>query len=227
MKKRIYNTLAVNLTKLKNRFEWRSFWSDIKEALAGTEKDFTQISLKRAVFLLSIPMVLEMVMESAFAITDIYFVSRLGTHAIAAVGITESMMTIIYAIAFGISMATTALISRRIGEKNNSEAAKDGLQSIITAVIISLMIAVPGMVFAEKFLTLMGAGSEIVNHYSSYTMIMFGGNIVIMLLFICNAVFRGAGDAAIAMRVLFIANGLNIILDPLLIYGIGPFPKWV
>jgi putative MATE family efflux protein len=224
MKKHKYFSIAITLNSLLNHAGRRSIWTDIKEALTGTEKDFTQISLRKAVFLLSIPMVMEMVMESAFAITDIYFVSRLGTDAIATVGITESMMSIIYAIAFGISMATTALISRRIGEKNPVEAAKEGLQALITGIIISIMIAVPGMVFARQLLVLMGANNQLVEYFGAYTIIMFGGNVVIMLLFICNALFRGAGDAAIAMRVLFIANGLNIILCPLLIYGIGPFP---
>lgn len=225
MKRNRYITLALNFSNFFSRIGSRGFWTDIKEALAGTEKDFTQISLKKAVFLLSIPMVMEMIMESLFAITDIYFVSRLGNDAIATVGITESMMTIIYAIAFGLSMATTALISRRIGEKNPVEASKEGLQAILTGVVISVIIAVTGMVFSKQLLALMGANNQIIEQHSSYTTIMFGGNLVIMLLFICNALFRGAGDAAIAMRVLFIANGLNIILDPLLIYGIGPFPE--
>ena len=215
---------SILLQKLsKNKLS--NIWNDFKDALAGSSHDYTKIPLGRAVFLLAIPMVLEMIMESVFAVVDIYFVGKLGADAVATVGITESVLTIIYAIAFGLSMATTALVSRRIGEKNEEEASKEALQAIITGCAISLLIAVPGVVFAKDLLRLMGASSVIVEELSTYTSIMFGGNLVIMLLFINNAIFRGAGDAAIAMRVLWIANGLNIILDPLLIFGIGPFPE--
>ncbi len=198
---------------------------DIKEALAGSSQDYTQIPLGKAVLLLAIPMVLEMVMESIFAVVDIYFVGKLGADAVATVGITESVLTIIYAIAFGLSMATTALVSRRIGEKKPEEASKEGLQAIFTGIFISLVIALPGIFWAKDLLRLMGASPVIVEEFNGYTSVMFGGNLVIMLLFINNAIFRGAGDAAIAMRVLWMANGLNIILDPLLIFGIGPFPE--
>lgn len=198
---------------------------DIKDALAGSSQDYTKIPLGKAVFLLAIPMVLEMVMESIFAVVDIYFVGKLGADAVATVGITESVLTIIYAIAFGLSMATTALVSRRIGEKKPEEASKEGLQAILTGIFISLVIALPGIFWAKDLLRLMGASPLIVEEFSGYTSVMFGGNLVIMLLFINNAIFRGAGDAAIAMRVLWVANGLNIILDPLLIFGIGPFPE--
>lgn len=195
------------------------------EAVSGSDRDFTQIPLSKAIFLLAIPMVLEMIMESVFAVVDIFFVSKLGADAVATVGITESVLTLVYAIAFGFAMGTTALVSRRIGEKRHREASAEGYQAIITGVIVSLMIAVPGMVFAKDLLRAMGASAEIVNNYSSYTTLMFGGNLVIMLLFINNAIFRGAGDAAIAMRVLWLANGLNLILDPQLIFGWGPFPE--
>lgn len=219
------NIVSQRSLILKNKFfKINSTWLNIKEALAGSEQDFTKIPLKKAVFLLAIPMVLEMVMESVFAVVDIFFVGKLGAEAVAAVGITESLMTILYAIAFGLAMGTTALVSRRIGEKNNIEASKEGLQAIITGSIIAIMIAFPGAIFAKDLLSLMGASDTVLESHSGYTGIMFGGNIVIMLLFINNAIFRGAGDAAIAMRVLWLANGLNIILDPILIFGLGPIP---
>jgi len=178
----------------------KQIFKDIKEAIAGTDQDFTEGKLGRAIFLLSIPMVLEMVMESIFAVVDIYFVSRLGADAIATVGITESLITLIYAVAIGLSMATAALVARRIGEKKHETAANAAFQGIFAGFLISLIIAVPGA-------------------------IMIGGNMVIMLLFIINAVFRSAGDAAISMRVLWLANSINLVLDPILIFGWGPFPE--
>lgn len=218
----------LNISILSGKIKKRSLssiWTDFKDAFGGSDQDYTKIPLGKAVFLLAVPMVLEMIMESVFAVVDIYFVGRLGADAVATVGITESVLTIIYAIAFGLSMATTALVSRRIGEKKREEAGKEGVQAIITGIVLSLIISVPGVIFAKDLLELMGASSIIVEELSSYTSIMFGGNIVIMLLFINNAIFRGAGDANIAMWVLWIANGLNMILDPLLIFGIGPFPE--
>ncbi|MFA6402996.1 MAG: MATE family efflux transporter [Salinivirgaceae bacterium] len=203
----------------------KKIWQAFSEAIRGSDRDFTQISINKAVVLLAIPMVLEMVMESVFAIVDIFFVSKLGADAIATVGITESVLTLIYAVAFGLAMGTNALVSRRIGEKNSKEAANEGVQSIITGLIVAIVIAIPGAIYAKDLLRIMGASPLIINEYSSFTAIMLGGNVVIMLLFVNNAIFRGAGDAAVAMRVLWIANGINLILDPLLIFGLGPFPE--
>lgn len=203
----------------------KKIWKDIIEAIGGTEQDFTKGSMRRAIFLLSVPMVLEMLMESVFAVADIFFVSKLGAEAIATVGLTESVMTIVYSIAVGLSTATTAIVARRIGEKNNTDASVSAVQGIISGIGVALIMGVPGIIWAKEVLDLMGASDEILKTGSIYTTIMFGSNIVIVLLFVINAIFRAAGDAAISMRVLWIANVINIILDPCLIFGWGPFPE--
>ncbi|MFZ4523317.1 MAG: MATE family efflux transporter [Bacteroidales bacterium] len=198
-------------------------WRDLREAIGGSEQDFTQGPISRAILLLSVPMALEMMMESVFAIADIFFVSRLGPEAVATVGITESLITIVYAIAIGFSTAASSVVSRRIGEKNPEGASVAAFQAILAALFMSAVIAIPGALFARRLLGFMGASPVIVNEMSGFTMIMLGGNTVIMLLFVINGIFRSAGDAAFSMRVLWMANILNILLDPLLIFGIGPF----
>ena len=198
---------------------------DITEAIKGTEKDFTSLPMRKALFLLALPMVLEMAMESVFAIADIFFVSSIGSEAVAIVGITESLMTVIYAIAGGLAIGTNALVARRIGEQRTEEAGKVAVHAILSAVIVSFAIGIPGFVYAENILHLIGASYSSIQDGKNYTSLMLGANIVISLLFVLNAVFRGAGNAAIAMRILLFANLFNIILDPCLIYGLGPFPE--
>ncbi|MEX6688647.1 MATE family efflux transporter [Danxiaibacter flavus] len=196
----------------------------IKQALYGPPQDFTQGSIRRAVFLLAIPMILEMMMESVFALVDIYFVGRLGNGAVATVALTESVVTSVYSIAIGLSMAATATVARRIGEKDPDAAAKSGVQAILISMAFSLIISIAGLFFAGDILRLMGADPNVVHEGTIYTRILFGGSTVIMLLFLINGIFRGAGDAAMAMKSLWLANLGNIILCPLLINGLGPIP---
>ncbi len=200
-------------------------WPTVKLALTGKELDFTTGPIGRAVILLAIPMVLEMVMESVFALTDAFFVSRLGTDALATVGLTEAMITLLFAIAIGTGLATTAMVARRVGERDIAGARTAAAQSILLGLVLSAAVAVPGVIFAKDLLAVMGGSPELVATGHGYTRVLFGGSATIMLIFLLNAIFRGAGDAAIAMRVLWIANGVNILLDPCLIFGLGPFPE--
>ena len=194
----------------------------LKESLTASEDtDYTGIGVRRAIVLLSIPMVLEMAMESVFALVDIFFVSKLGKHAIATVGLTESVLTLVYSLAWGLGMGITAVVARRTGEKDAAGAARAAMQGVLVAIALGVVIAVPGMVYAREILALMGAEADVLNEGPMYMRIMLGGNVVILLLFGINAIFRGAGDAAMAMRSLMLANGVNIVLCPLLIHGAG------
>ena len=201
-----------------------SLWRELRDALRGTNADYTKIPLRRAVLLLAVPMVLELVLESTFAVVDIWFVAKLGPSAVATVGLTETLLFLLYAIGVGLAMAVTAVVARRIGEGDREAAAVSAAQAIWIAVLASVPFSIAGIVWARELLQLMGADAWTLTHGVRYMQWMLGGNLVIMLLFVCNAIFRGAGDAAVAMRVLWVANGLNIVLDPILIFGLGPIP---
>lgn len=203
-----------------------SIFNLIKQSLNGELQDYTTGSIRKAVILLAIPMMLEMGMESVFAIVDIYFVSHLGKHATSTVGLTESVITIVYSLAMGISMAATAMVARRVGEKNPEAATKAGMQAILVALFITILISIPGFIYAANILRLMGAEEVAIKAGTNYTRIMMGGSLVIMLLFLINGIFRGAGDAMMAMKSLWLANICNIILCPLLIRGLGPIPAF-
>ncbi|WP_205619197.1 MATE family efflux transporter [Christiangramia echinicola] len=199
------------------------FWKLLKLAISGKEQDYTRINIRRGILLLSVPMILEMIMESLFAVVDIFFVGRLGEDAVATVGLTEAVIIIIYSIGVGISMAATALISRRFGEKDFKRAGSTAFQLLIFGGLISIILGITGWFFAEEILRLMGASENVIVGGVNYTRIIFAGNTAIMLLFLINGAFRGAGLPHLAMRTLWLSNGLNIILDPLLIFGLGSF----
>jgi len=203
----------------------QSFWQTIREAIRGSHHDYTSGPIGRAIILLAVPMVLEMLMESLFAVVDIFWVAHLSPSAVATVGLTESMLAIVYTAAMGLSFGVTAMVARRIGEKKPQEAADAAVQGIALGVIMAVIIGVAGVVLAPTLLGVMGASPEVIASGHGYTRIMLGGNVVIVMIFLVNAIFRGAGDAAIAMRVLWLANSIDIILGPLLIFGVGPFPR--
>lgn len=214
MSQREHSSRAINIIKL------------FREALSGSEQEYTSGSINRAIFMLSVPMILEMVMESVFAVVDVFFVSKLGVDAVATVGLTESMLTLIYSVAMGLGMGATAMVARRVGEKNIDGASHAGMQALYAGLFFSIVISAIGIFFAKDLLRAMGGSDALVSNNYHYTQILMGGNIVIMMLFLINGVFRGAGDATIAMRSLWIANILNIILCPTLINGIGPIPAF-
>lgn len=203
-----------------------SAWNLLRLGIAGEDANILTGNIDRAIILLAIPMTLEMVMESLFAVVDIFFVSKIGVNAIAAVGLTESLMTITYSLGWGLALGTTAMIARRVGEKDKDGASVAAVQSIYLAFIIAVPIMIAGLLFSADLLRMMGASEMIIVEGAGYTRLIFGSNIIVILLFLINGIFRGAGDAALAMRSLWIANSINIILDPMFIFGIGPFPEW-
>ncbi len=214
------------LTDDEDQIETRpTVWVLVREALRGSHRDFTRGSLNQAIFALAIPMVLEMVLESLFAVVDVFWVGRLGADAIATVGLTESVLTLVFAVALGLGMSTTAMVARRVGEKDAPGAAVAAVQAIALGLLAAAVIGVPCFFFAPRLLMLMGASPAIVSTGSNYARIVLGGSGVVLMLFLNNAIFRGAGDAAIAMRLLWVSNTLNLILDPCLIFGLGPFPR--
>jgi putative MATE family efflux protein len=211
------NTLLMSSTNISIK----SIFSLFKTSLSGENQDYTSGSIRKAIFLLSIPMILEMCMESVFAVVDIFFVGRIGKEAVATVALTESVLTIIYSVAMGLSMAATAMVARRVGEKNTEEASRSAAQSILIALAATVVVSISGYLLAPNILQVMGAEKEVIRTGASYTRILFGGSIVIMMLYLINGIFRGAGNASMAMWSLWLANGLNVILCPILIHFYG------
>ncbi|TMU56273.1 MATE family efflux transporter [Flagellimonas algicola] len=209
-----------------NKLSLKKFFNYFWIAVSGKETEFTSGSIRKAIFMLSIPMILEMLMESIFAIVDIAYVSQVSVNAVATIGLTESVITLVYALAIGLSMAATAVVARRIGEKDVQGARIAAVQAIGLGVLISIVLGIVGILWAEEILQLMGGEPDLIAEGSGYTRLLIGGNITIMLLFLINAIFRGAGDASIAMWTLVLSNGLNIILDPIFIFGMGPIPEY-
>ncbi|MEZ4899890.1 MAG: MATE family efflux transporter [Saprospiraceae bacterium] len=203
----------------------KKFLKNLWIAIRGEETEFVHGSLNRAIFMLAVPMILEMAMESLFAVVDVFFVSKVGVNAVATVGFTESVLTLVYSIAWGLSMGATAMVARRIGEQDREGASAAAAQALWIGVALSLILGIPGYFMADDVLRAMGGSDALIREGRWYTKILFGSNLVIMLIFLLNGIFRGAGNAAIAMRTLWISNGLNLILDPCLIFGWGPFPE--
>ena len=216
----ISTTTAANTTKRPD-----TLWSELIEAVRGSHQDYTTGGLNRAILLLAVPMVLEMVLESLFAVVDVFWVGRLGADAVATVGLTESMLSLVFAVGMGLSLSTTAMVARRTGEKDAEGAADAAVQAILLGFAVSILIGIPCFFFAPNLLRLMGASDAIISVGTGYARIALGGSFAVLLLFLNNAIFRGVGDAAIAMRLLWISNILNLILDPCLIFGVGPFPR--
>ena len=209
-----------------NKISLKQFIQYFKIAVTGKEQNFTSGSIRRAVFMLSIPMILEMLMESIFALVDILYVSQVSVNAVATIGLTESVITLVYAVAIGLSMAATAIVARRVGEKDLKGASNAAVQVIFLGVFVAVIISVIGILYPKEILGLMGAEPDLIAEGYGYTKVLLGGNITIMLLFLINAIFRGAGDASVAMWTLILSNGLNIILDPMFIFGFGPIPAF-
>lgn len=208
-----------------NKISFKQFITYFKIAVTGKEQDFTSVSIRRAVFMLSIPMILEMLMESIFALVDIMYVSKVSVNAVATIGLTESVITLVYAVAIGLSMAATAIVARRVGEKDLKNASQAAVQVIMLGVVVAIIISIVGLLYPKEILGLMGAEPELIAEGYGYTQVLLGGNVTIMLLFLINAIFRGAGNASVAMWALILSNGLNIILDPMFIFGFGPIPE--
>ena len=202
------------------------FFEYFKIAVTGKEQEFTSGSIRRAVFMLSVPMILEMMMESVFAVVDIYYVSKVSVNAVATIGLTESIVTLVYAVAIGLSMAATAVVARRVGEKDLKGASQAAIQAIFLGFAVATIVSIIGILYPKEILNLMGAESDLIAEGYGYTKVLLGGNVTIMLLFLINAIFRGAGDASVAMWALVLSNGLNIILDPIFIFGLGPIPAF-
>src|SRR3954452_19018661 len=201
------------------------FWTLVREALRGERQDYTRLPLRRAILLLAVPMVLEMVMESVFAVADIFWVSKLGADAVATVALTESMLVIIYAFAMGLAMGAAAVVARRIGERDPRGASRAAVQAILLGLGLSAIVGVAGALFGPQLLGGMGGSAAVVEVGGRFTRVMLGGSATVILLFLINAAFRGAGDPTVAMRTLWLANGINIVLGPCLVFGVGPFPR--
>ncbi len=212
--------------KPQNKLTFKQLFKYFIIAVTGKETEFTTGSIRKAIFMLSIPMILEMMMESIFAIVDIAYVSQVSVNAVATIGLTESVITLVYAVAIGLSIAATAVVARRIGEKDVKGARESAVQAILLGIVVAIIVGAIGFFYAKEILSLMGAEQDLINEGYGYTQLLIGGNITILLLFLINAIFRGAGDASIAMWTLVLSNGLNIILDPIFIFGWGPIPEY-